>query len=557
MTTLITTHELSAALRQRDLSDPGQGPHAMQIILAQIVDALTRAWRCTVDVQRRRPLVAVEDNYDRLGYAPADIVRDARYTRYVAETVMLRSHTTAGIPPALRQLANTQKGEPASDVLLALPGLCYRRDSIDRLHVGTPHQVDLWRMTTAQTYDADLMRMAGIVIDTVLPGARWRAVPANHPYTRHGRQLDVETSTGWVELAECGLVAPHILAAAGLDPQRCSGLALGLGLDRAVMLRKGVDDIRQLRSADPRIAAQMLDLTRWQPVSTHPPIRRDLSIVTTGPPDAELLGGAVRSALGAAAEDLESVSILNSTPWQHLSPTARARLGLRPDQENVVLRLVLRPSTGASPPTKPTSCAIRCTPPSTRARTGSGQPGPDLDEAVCRLAQGHAVCSPSRSASQPATRSTRHCFFGSGSGTRRLDSQVTLAQRRRAVSLRNAGQAPRRGLCPAATRFGPQASSGSGNRLPFSGRRTPVVSMASTRCRGGRATPECHRPAGTRPRPRGRGRQAAKCPDRPVTDEPPGPVEPGHGGHPAGVECRPRPIPPGGLPAALSRGPRP
>jgi phenylalanyl-tRNA synthetase alpha chain len=87
----------------------------------------------------------------------------------------------------------------------------------------------------------------------------------------------------------------------------------------------------------------MLDLSRWQPVSTRPPIRRDLSIVTTGPPDAELLGGAVRSALGAAAEDLESVSILNSTPWQHLSPAARARLGLRPDQQNVVLRLVLRP----------------------------------------------------------------------------------------------------------------------------------------------------------------------------------------------------------------------
>ena len=90
-------------------------------------------------------MVAVEDNYDRLGYAPADIVRDARYSRYVTETVMLRSHTTAGIPPALRRLASSQPDEPGSDVLLALPGLCYRRDSIDRLHVGTPHQVDLWR----------------------------------------------------------------------------------------------------------------------------------------------------------------------------------------------------------------------------------------------------------------------------------------------------------------------------------------------------------------------------------------------------------------------------
>jgi phenylalanyl-tRNA synthetase alpha chain len=269
VTTLIAPNELTAALTIRDLSDPGQGPHAIQIILTQIVDALTRTWPCTLDVQRRRPLVAVEDNYDRLGYARADIVRDARYSRYVTETVMLRSHTTAGIPPALRRLASSQPDEPGSDVLLALPGLCYRRDSIDRLHVGTPHQVDLWRISRARMDDIDLMQTAALVIDTVLPGARWRAVPANHPYTRHGLELDVETSTGWVELAECGLAAPHILAAPGLNPEHWSGLALGLGLDRAVMLRKGLDDIRLLRSADPRIAAQMLDLSRWQPVSAH------------------------------------------------------------------------------------------------------------------------------------------------------------------------------------------------------------------------------------------------------------------------------------------------
>lgn len=158
---MIATNELDAALTLRDLSDPGQGAHAMQIILTQIVDALTRSWQGTVDVQRRRPVVAVEDNYDRLGYAPADIVRGARYSRYITETVMLRSHTTAGIPPVLRRLASSQPDERGSDVLLALPGLCYRRDSIDRLHVGTPHQVDLWRITRARMADTDLMRMAG------------------------------------------------------------------------------------------------------------------------------------------------------------------------------------------------------------------------------------------------------------------------------------------------------------------------------------------------------------------------------------------------------------
>ena len=348
MTTLLSPDDLRSALELRDLSDPAGGPHAMHVLLDDVLAALTGAWHCTLDVQRRRPLVSVEDNYDRLGYAVADITRDARYSRYAAETVMLRSHTSAGVPPALRALASAQGADPDVDVLLALPGLCYRRDSIDRLHVGTPHQVDLWRITTTKSAGRrlgtdDLQQMIALVVRAVLPGARWRTSSACHPYTVHGLQVDVCTASGWVELAECGLAAEHVLTGAGLDPDRHSGLALGMGLDRALMLRKGIDDIRVLRSTEPRIAAQLLDLGPWRPVSSQPPVRRDLSIVADAPVDAELLGDAVRAALGPAAEDLESVTVLASTGYADLPDAARRRLGLRPDQENVLLRVVLRP----------------------------------------------------------------------------------------------------------------------------------------------------------------------------------------------------------------------
>jgi phenylalanyl-tRNA synthetase alpha chain len=73
----------------------------------------------------------------------------------------------------------------------------------------------------------------------------------------------------WVEVWECGLADPGVLAAAGLAGH--SGLALGMGLDRMLMLIKGIPDIRLLRSADPRIAHQMRDLARYQPVSSMPP----------------------------------------------------------------------------------------------------------------------------------------------------------------------------------------------------------------------------------------------------------------------------------------------
>jgi len=261
--------------------------------------------------------------------------------------VVLRSHTSAGVPPALRALA----ADPEADVLLALPGLCHRRDSIDRLHVGTPHQVDLWRMTATRSTGRrlstdDLEHMVALVVDAVLPGARRRTSPARHPYTTHGLQVDVCTASGWVELAECGLAAEHVLTGAGLDPDRCSGLALGMGLDRALMVRKGIEDIRVLRSTDPRIAAQLLDLRPWRPVSSQPPVRRDLSIVADAPVDAELLGDTVRAALGPAAEDLESVAVLARTAYADLPEAARRRLGLREDQVNVLLRLVLRPLSG-------------------------------------------------------------------------------------------------------------------------------------------------------------------------------------------------------------------
>jgi phenylalanyl-tRNA synthetase alpha chain len=338
MPATVSPDHVAAALALRDLTDPEQGPHAVGLLLDAALDALATRWGSTVRVLRSTPAVSVEDNYDRLGYPASAITREARYSRYLGDTVMLRSHTTAGVPPALRALA--AEPHPPTDLLLVLPGLVYRRDAIDRMHVGEPHQVDLWRISRG---DVDLEDMLDALVEAVLPGARWRAVPARHPYTEHGRQVDVRVGDGWVELAECGLAAPHVLATAGLDPQHWRGLALGMGLDRAVMLRKGVPDIRLLRATDPRIAEQMLDLTPWRPVSMLPAVRRDLSIVAAAGDDDELLGDRARAALGPDADVLESLTLLARTPHEQLPAPARARLGTEPGQDNLLLRLVLRP----------------------------------------------------------------------------------------------------------------------------------------------------------------------------------------------------------------------
>ena len=204
---ILSESALSRALSLRDLTDPSQGPHAVQQVLAAAQAALERAWAPEVREERRSPIVSVTDNYDALHYPPGGASRDARYTRHVSAGTVLRTQTSAMIPPALRELA--ARGQ-AKDVLLVCPGLVYRRDILDRLHVGEPHQVDLWRIRREgpKLVVRDLAEMITRVADAVAPGRPVRVLPTDHPYTVEGRQVDVKVAGGWIEIGECGLALP-------------------------------------------------------------------------------------------------------------------------------------------------------------------------------------------------------------------------------------------------------------------------------------------------------------------------------------------------------------
>src|SRR5213083_2342251 len=128
--TTIPADRLVRALALRDLTDPSAGEHAVQHVVTAIETALEAAGGVPVRHAPGPRIVAVADNYDRLRYDPDAVTRDRRYTRYVGPGRMLRSHTTAHIPALLDRL----DGNP--DVVLSVPGVCYRRDVIDARHVG-------------------------------------------------------------------------------------------------------------------------------------------------------------------------------------------------------------------------------------------------------------------------------------------------------------------------------------------------------------------------------------------------------------------------------------
>jgi phenylalanyl-tRNA synthetase alpha chain len=320
------------------LTDPDQGRHAINILMTNLTVAIERWSGLAADIVRRPPVVLITDNYDRLFYEPDAIARSARYSHYIDGTHMLRTHTTACIPA---QLAETE-----SDRLIVCPGLVYRRDVVDRLHVGEPHQADFWIARQGRLRRADLLEMIAVVVMTVLLGHAYRCNETFHPYTMNGLEVEVQVGGRWVEVLECGEIHPWLLNDSNLPSQQWSGLAMGIGLDRLVMLIKGIDDIRLLRSGDPRIARQMLTLYAYEPVSSQPATYRDMSICVADP-DMELLGDRIRSVLGERAGWVENVELIQASDYASVPEKARQRLGMSPGQQNLLIRVTLRSLDGS------------------------------------------------------------------------------------------------------------------------------------------------------------------------------------------------------------------
>ena len=256
----LTEDQLRRALTLADLTDPAYGPHCMQHLVAGATGALRERWGCPVLVHRASRVVAVADNYDALGYPPDGPARESPLHA-------LRRRAAPAAQPDLggrarRRCASWRRRAP-DDVLVCAPGLVYRRDAIDRLHVGEPHQLDLWRVTRAADGAArprgDDRRGRRGAAARARAGARSRRAT---PTRSDGREVEVLAGGEWVELLECGLAHPRVLAAGGLG-RRTRGWRMGIGLDRArrCCARASATSGCCARD-DPRVARQMRDLER-------------------------------------------------------------------------------------------------------------------------------------------------------------------------------------------------------------------------------------------------------------------------------------------------------
>lgn len=334
---------LDKYLQIPDLTIP-ETQHAVNMLYEKIKDFMTATHSGSeIIVVREIPIVSPQENYDDLLISKDNISRSSTYTHYLGPDKLLRTHTTAHISKVLRSLAKQTDWE---DVIILLPGLVYRRDVTDRKHLGIFHQLEMWRVVRNTARDIihkqDLLNVIDKLAKTACPGWDLRIVDMPHPYTKEGVEVNAVKDDRDIEILESGLINDQILQNCELSPKEYSGWALGMGLDRLVMTLKNIPDIRYLRSANPRIAKQMKNLDQYVEISDQPAIRRDMSYCVPADYVEEDLNEEIRMALGIEVEILEEVQLLSETAYKDLPAEAVTRLGCKPEQKNVLMRITLR-----------------------------------------------------------------------------------------------------------------------------------------------------------------------------------------------------------------------
>ncbi len=330
--------------------------HCVRLIADAIILAVSNHY---TSHQLTRPqaqdIVSVEDNYTLLGYKDTDVTLSEKYTKYVdaEKTIMLRTQMSSAIPHLLRNYSASDKA-----VLWALPGRVYRRDEVDKTHVSTPHQMDLWLIdnNTSPTYSASsrqgLLELIEVIIKCIskIVGKpiKYRTNETSHPYTLKGLEVEIMYNNAWLEILECGQICPDLLTRMNLNSTTTSGLALGMGLERLAMIIKSVSDIRVLYESYPAIKEQMYDLKKYKEISRQPRISRDMSLVVNNSETIESLTERIMELdigqiLGeeTLVQTVEEIKIINSWTTSDLPQNVSARLGMNNHHINVLVRITL------------------------------------------------------------------------------------------------------------------------------------------------------------------------------------------------------------------------
>ncbi len=192
-------------------------------------------------------VVDYHDNFATLNYPPDHPAFDEQMSFYVDASHLLRTQTTAFQAPVM-----TAQKPP---IRAATVGRCYRYEAVDATHLHTFHQVDLLAVDEGLTL-ADLKGTFAHFVRLLFGDVEIRFRPDFFPFVEPGVEVAIRFGSRWLELGGAGMVHPNILESMGIDTERYTGFAWGLGVDRITMSQYGIDDIRLLFENDLRFLRQ-------------------------------------------------------------------------------------------------------------------------------------------------------------------------------------------------------------------------------------------------------------------------------------------------------------
>jgi phenylalanyl-tRNA synthetase alpha chain len=201
-------------------------------------------------------------NFEALNFPPDHPARDSVDTFFIQgagegrEQLLLRTHTS---PVQIRSMENRKP-----PIRILIPGRVYRKDDIDPRHSPVFHQVEGLVIDEGITFSHLRGTLAAFARSFFSERAEVRLAPTFFPFVEPGVDVAVScvfcerkgcricSSSGWIEIMGAGMVHPNVLRNGGIDPDRYTGFAFGMGIDRIAMLLYGIPDLRLLFENDIR-----------------------------------------------------------------------------------------------------------------------------------------------------------------------------------------------------------------------------------------------------------------------------------------------------------------
>ena len=193
-------------------------------------------------------------NFEALNFPADHPAVDEMDTLFLEDKVLLRTHTS----PCQIRIMEAE----TPPLRYVVHGKVYRNDTPDATHSPMFHQLEMFAVDTGITFGDLKGTLEHFVQRFFGPATKARFRPSYFPFTEPSAEVDITCpfcsddgcrickQTGFIEVLGCGMIDPHVLLNAGLDPDRYQGFAAGFGLDRFAMLKYGIDDILMMYQGD-------------------------------------------------------------------------------------------------------------------------------------------------------------------------------------------------------------------------------------------------------------------------------------------------------------------